>query len=160
MTRHQPLRRSCVTTSIGENGYESEIRVGPRSLLDWPKAQLRLLIAGPALLQILVLASGSLGAEFILRTLGARPLSADGRLAFEKVHIVLMIIASLSTFGVGLALALAIRRQLRRVRDAALAAPGILGDVRACAPIPDARAFPPPVALKLVVSHETARESR
>ena len=93
-------------------------RLGTRTFSDLPKTELRILTMIPVVLQILVVASSSFGIDFVLWTLGAEPLSPEGRLVVEKVNIALMGLASLSTFVVGLELAFAIIRPVPRREDA------------------------------------------
>ena len=93
-------------------------RLGKRTFSDLPKTELRILTIIPAVLQILVLASSSLGLDFVLWILRAEPLSPERRLVVEKVNIALMGLASLSTFVIGLELAFAIIRPLLRREDA------------------------------------------
>ncbi|MDO8794729.1 MAG: hypothetical protein Q7J25_08925 [Vicinamibacterales bacterium] len=88
-----------------------------------------MLIAIPAVLHVLVLLSIPTAADVILRTVGAAPLSPGGRLALANARIVLMLVASLVTIIVGVALASATARMLGRLRDTESAAPGILGSL-------------------------------
>jgi hypothetical protein len=156
-------------------------------LVDWPKAELRILIAIPAVLHTLVLLSLPAVADFIRRTAGGAPLSPTGRLILSDARIALMLVASLSTIIVAVKVASATLRSLRHLSAAGTQVRATREDISPSASTPDARRLPlppatglqpkrpptvasgpfagsaigPPVsALRLVVGHETFRESR
>ncbi len=77
------------------------------------RAELRTLLVAPALLHIPVLATSSLGLDFVLAVVGGGPVSPARRIEIEWVNIVLMAVASLLTFLIGVRLIVVIGGDLR-----------------------------------------------
>jgi hypothetical protein len=166
MTGRQPLRRPRATRSTGD---------------------LRILIAIPAVLHTMVLMSLPAVADFIRRTAGGAPLSPSGRLILADARIALMLVASLTTIIVAVKVASATLRSLRHLSAAGTEVRDTREDISPSASTVDARGLPlppaaslqtkrpspvasrpfigsaigpPASALRLVIGHETSRESR